>query len=487
MSVVPGAVDTDRQPPMTIPLRHFLVGLGFLLLGVGLGVGLVAGDPPGRAGLAHVHLLLVGWVCVTIMGAMTQFVPVWSGVALHARRLAAWQLPPVAVGLLGFVGCLLAGRPAWTPLFGLLMLAGFWTFVYNVGRTLLVVARRGGGERSGAGRLAGPLAALDVTERHFAVALGFFLLLTALGVLLAVDFAVPVFEPLGLARSDVVAAHATLAVFGAVLTTVLGALYQLGTMFTQTELHGVDVPLQRVETVAYPLGVVALAAGRLAGVAELASAGGLLVVAGIAAVAVVLARKLLEMRVAWTPMHRRYAVVAGAMLLWAALTVPAWLTAPLSPAARLGPPGAGHLLALGVVGFVVLGTLYHVVPFVVWVHRYSDRLGFETVPMIDDLYDDRVALLDLAAFAAGTGLLVGAELLAGRVDAGLLDAARPVAGALLAAGAVLFVGNVLLVVRRHSPHPLPRLLFGVGGGGGGDGGGGDGEDDGDVPAAGTTD
>ncbi|ELZ35630.1 hypothetical protein C472_11404 [Halorubrum tebenquichense DSM 14210] len=47
------------------------------------------------------------------------------------------------------------------------------------------------------------------------------------------------------------------------LTTVYGALYQLATMFTQTELHGVDHRHRAVEEVGHPVGVAALAAGRL--------------------------------------------------------------------------------------------------------------------------------------------------------------------------------------------------------------------------------
>jgi hypothetical protein len=93
------------------------------------------------------------------------------------------------------------------------------------------------------------------------------------------------------------------------------------------------------------------------------------------------------------------------------LTLPAWLSDPLAPNATFGAPRASHLLLVGVVGFVVLGTLYHVVPFIVWVHRYSDQLGYEAVPMIDDLYSDRLAAVDLAFLGVGTGLLVATDLL----------------------------------------------------------------------------
>ncbi|WP_367176252.1 hypothetical protein [Haloarcula rubripromontorii] len=436
MAAIPGNIETEQQPPMTVPLRHFVVGLAFLSLGVVVGLGLRTGIVPGLGTLAHVHLLLAGWICVTIMGAMTQFVPVWSGATLHSRRLASAQLALVVVGLLGFVSALLTGSLLWLVPFGALMLAGFWTFVYNLGRTMAA------------------LESYDVTERHFLLSLAFFLVLTVLGVLLAVDFSRPLFTGLSVHRGEVVAAHATIAVFGAILTTVYGALYQLGTMFTQTELHGVDVPLRRVEEVGHPIGVALLATGRLIDVTAVALVGGALILAAALAFSVILGRKLYEMQVDWTPMHSRYAVVAPALAAWALLTVPAWLTAPTTPAHRFGGPGTVHLLLLGAVGFVVVGTLYHIVPFIIWVHRYSDLLGFEDVPMIDDLYDDRIAAADGTLLAAGTLALVATDLL------GLPTVVGGLGGGLVALGVVVFASNMLLVIHKHSPHSLGRVVFG---------------------------
>ncbi|WP_246023042.1 hypothetical protein [Halosimplex halophilum] len=433
MSAIPGEVDTDRQPPMTVPLRHFLVGLGLLVAGGAVGVLDAVGTLSGLSGLAHVHLLLAGWVCVTIMGAMVQFVPVWSNVALHSRRLATAQLWLVAAGVAGMAASFATGAVGWVHAFGGLALLGFWTFVYNVGRTLL-------GARP-----------WDVTERHFALALAFFAVVPAMGFALAMDYSVLFLADSPVSRVRLTAAHATLAVFGAVLTTVLGALYQLATMFTQTELHGVDTHLQRFEEVGYPAGVLALATGRLLGSAPLARVGGLLVAVALGGFAVVLARRLVETSVERTPMLSRYAVAAVAMAAWAVLTGRAWLADPLAPSALFGG-GPVHLLVFGVVGFVVLGTLYHVVPFIVWVHRYSDLLGYEQVPMIDDLYDDRLAAADFACIALGTaGLLAASALdLPATVTAG--------SGALATVGFALFAANLLVVVREHSPRPLRGVL-----------------------------
>ncbi|GGN96245.1 MULTISPECIES: hypothetical protein [Haloarcula] len=430
MSAIPGNVDTDAGPPMTVPLRHFVVALAFLVAGVAVGV---AG---GRGGhLAQVHLLLAGWVCLTIMGAMTQFVPVWSGVALHSRRLAAAQLPLAAVGFAGLAGGLLFGVTAVLPVAGVFAVAGVWTFVYTIGRTLAD-------------------AEWDVTTAHFAAALGFFVLVTSAGVVLALDHAVGVLPMVGVTRADLLSAHATLAVFGAVLTTVAGALAQLAPMFTQTDATRVGGLLQRAETVGYPLGVLLLAGGRLLGIPALARVGGVLVAGGLAVVGLLLARRLLAASVERTPMLTRYAVVAVTLVVWAPLSAWAWWQDPIAYGSLFGHPAVGTLLLVGGVGFVVLGTLYHVVPFIVWVHRYSDRLGFEDVPMIDDLYDDRVALADGACLGLATVAVLVAAIAPVPTGSSLL------AGVLAFVGAALFAGNLLGVLVEHGPQSLPVLVGG---------------------------
>jgi hypothetical protein len=222
-------------------------------------------------------------------------------------------------------------------------------------------------------------------------------------------------------------------------------------MFTQTELHGVDTTLRRVEEVGYPVGVLALATGRLLGSAPLARAGGVLVVVTLAGFAVVLARRLVETEVEYNPMLARYAVAAVALGAWTVATGRAWLADPLADATLLG--STPHLLVFGVVGFVVTGTLYHVVPFVVWVHRYSDRLGFEPVPMVDDLYDDRLATADFWVVLVGASGLVVVEALE------LPSLVTAVAGALATLGFALFAVNLALVVHRHSPHSVPDILL----------------------------
>lgn len=431
MGVAFGQVDAESGPPSDVPLQHFVAGLVFLVVGVLAGV--VAAVRPVYA-LPHVHILLVGWVCTTIMGAMTQFVPVWSDVSLHSRRLGRVQLVLVTVGVSGLVLAFGAERYGIVFFPGVIVLAGFWTFVYNIGATLPSLNPR----------------RLDVTERHFLFALVFVVVVTALGVTLAADYRWRILSATPLRRSKVVEAHATVAVLGIVVTTVLGAMYQLVGMFTQTEPSRLDAVVERFETGAYPLGVVLVAVG--VGLSEpvLSGFGAALVLFSLAAFAVVSARRLYTSRVGVIghPMLVRYVPALFFLGVWTVAVAPRWIGGGVS---FPGQSVTTHLLLVGFVGYVVVGTLYHIVPFLIWVERYSDRLGLEDVPMIDDLYGARLERTDLVlTLGGGIGVVVGMYL----------DSATVVvaSGGVAVLGYGVFAANMFLVVHRHEPDGIVGIF-----------------------------
>jgi hypothetical protein len=427
-------VETERGPPLAVTLQHVVLAVALALAGQLLSAATVGGSV-GLSDIAVNHLFLAGFVGVTIMGAMTQFVPVWSGVALHSQRLGALQAPLVAAGLVGFVASMVAAELSLLHVAGTFLVAGIWVFVYNVARTLWHARP------------------FDVTEIHFALALGAFVVLTVLGYLLSLDFTQPLFAGLSITRTGVAGAHVTVAVFGAFAMTVIGALYQLGEMFTQADDDRFDRILQRVEIVAFPLGVAALAVGRLLGHVTIGLIGVVLVIGSIALVGGYLARKLYRMQTDVSTVLVRYAVVAAAMIAWAALTLPSWLAAPTDRLTALGTPASEPILLVGVFGFVVVGTLYHIVPFLVWLEAYSDRIGYESVPMVEDLYDHRLAHVDFLALLAGTIL--------GAVSGALGGPQSIELAAALAVGAGFAVagGNLTMTIYHHGPTSLGAVLL----------------------------
>ena len=430
-------LDTDRQPPLSLPFAHFLAGAVLLLVG-----GAVAGLGPlflpiRASSVGTLHLLLAGWLGLTIMGAMIQFVPVWSGTRLYSEELSRLSLWLVIVGVSGIVAVFLTRAYAWFPLTAGVLLVGFWTFAYVVVRTLP------------------PLGQWDITEAHFLVAITALVIATLFGWLLATDVAYRILDSLPVTPRGLLMAHLTLTVFGFVAVTIVGALSQLGPMFTQAPEHTIDTHLAHVEMIALPGGVFLLAAGRLVDTLLLARVGASLLIAGLFAFALIHLRRLRAAQVEAGPMLRRYWIVGLSVVGWTLLTLPSWLLDPLAHALRFGNPAGTHLLFVGVFTFTVIGTFYHVVPFVVWFHEYSDQLGYEPVPMIDDLYDGTVAKAEFWLSTAGLAILWGGELL------GTPSWVLMVGGNLLGGGVLLFAFNMGLVVWRHRPATLravARLL-----------------------------
>jgi hypothetical protein len=66
-----------------------------------------------------------------------------------------------------------------------------------------------------------------------------------------------------------------------------------------------------------------------------------------------------------------------------------------------------HLGLIGVVTITIVGAMYHVVPFVVWWEVYDPKLGYEDVPLLKQLYNERSATLQLYGLNIGLWLMIG--------------------------------------------------------------------------------
>lgn len=432
-------LETEQQPPLSLPFAHFVTGAVLLLVGGGIaGIGPLI-LPMQASDSGTLHLLLAGWVGLTIMGAMVQFVPVWSGTSLYSERLSIASLWMVLVGVAGIVAIFLTSAYRWFPVSATVLLAGFWLFAYVIFRTLP------------------PVRSMDITEAHFLAALINLLLGTLLGWLMATDIAYGILRDLPMQTINVLPAHLTLTVFGFISITIFGALFQLGPMFTQSESGRIDDYLAKIEMIAAPGGVILLATGRLFELELVARVGATAYLLGALCFSLYLFRRLWTAQVDFGPMLKRYWLVTLSLIGWVLLTAPEWVLDPLSYFVRFGSPRATHLLFIGVITFTIVGTFYHVVPFIIWFHRYSDLLGYEPVPMIDDLFDARLARLEFWLLFAGLAVLWVGEFLAAPT------LVLMVGGNVLGLGVILFATNMGLVVWNHRPETgreVIAILFG---------------------------
>ena len=125
-------------------VRAFLkASLAWLALGVTLGVAMAAHPVWTAYRMAHVHMLLLGFVTMMIYGVAYHVVPRFAGFPLHSRRAAAWHWWTSNAGLAlmasGFVLRARGGLSAATAVLatgGVLSALGAYTFAYVLWRTL---------------------------------------------------------------------------------------------------------------------------------------------------------------------------------------------------------------------------------------------------------------------------------------------------------------------------------------------------------------
>lgn len=383
----PGA-GARAAPPFRIPGQHFAAALAFLVLGA---AGLAWRAPALAAGafsdpgvLAATHLLTLGWISTSIMGALYQFLPVALGAAVRWERLAdatflAWSggVALFAAGLgAGVAGLRLAGA--------LLLGVGVLLFTTNLAATLERAERRG-------------ITWWCVAGAGLSLLGGW-----VLGLLLALNLSTGL---LGAGRFAVLAIHLHVAAGGWVLLTMIGVGHHLLPMFLLS--HGASDRPEKVAASLVAVGTAGLLmSGHLLPVDALRPALWLMA-AGAAAF---LLQGLLRFR------HRRRLdpgtrLVAGAMLLLALAVAAGTAALASSPGPRL-LTAYGVLLVPGGLGLFVAGHYYRIVPFLTWFHRFGPVAAEREVPRVGELFDHRVAHVAAALLVAGV-VALAAGVLAG--------------------------------------------------------------------------
>jgi cbb3-type cytochrome oxidase subunit 1 len=124
-------------------VKAFLkASLAWLALGVTLGVAMAARPAWTIYRLAHVHIVLLGFVTMMICGVAYHVIPRFAGFPLHSRRAAGWHWWIANAGLALLVaGFMVRGRgaAAGTPLLALggsVSALGAYLFAYLLWRTI---------------------------------------------------------------------------------------------------------------------------------------------------------------------------------------------------------------------------------------------------------------------------------------------------------------------------------------------------------------
>ncbi|MFM8550874.1 MAG: hypothetical protein ACKOCD_00925, partial [Nitrospiraceae bacterium] len=183
-----------------------------LLAGLGIGEAMAARLFPvtlyGQARLAHIHLNLLGFATLAIVGTMHNLLPTVLNVPLFSQKLARWTfiLLPSGIGLL--IGGFFLGDLRIEIGAGAVIIAGTLLYGYNMAKTWAAAGRPN-----------------RIASDHFMLAT-FYLVLTAVaGLGLAVNSLwEPTYVPIGKLH---LVAYTHLALAGFILQTIIGALSHL--------------------------------------------------------------------------------------------------------------------------------------------------------------------------------------------------------------------------------------------------------------------
>lgn len=412
-----------QTPDVHLPLRHLMVGAGALLLAAVLLVATapaVLADPFTTRGLALTHVLTLGWITLTIMGATYQLLPVVLGAPIWSERIAHaafWLFVP------GVLALVVGFWVFWPPLLvagGALVVGGLAGYAYNVIRTLARAPVRG---------LPGP---------YFAAATTFLAAVGLYGLTLACDILHPFLSQGPVSH---IAVHVLLGVLGWITLLAMGVAYKLVPMFALAHGRGAGWGRAVLGLVGGGL-LLVLAVLTVDPTRPAVEAAGVVPLAGILLFVVdqglyLRARgRRLDLSLRFTVAALAY-LAAAALMTW--MDVAGWL--PVPPAVLV------ELALLGWAGCLINGQLYKIVPFLVWYDRYAHVAGTAPVPLLREMYDARSGEANLWTVAAAPALLA---LGAATARPGLAEAG---AVALLAGAALLLTNLVRVVRRRSGPGP----------------------------------
>lgn len=214
LSLMSDALRQSRRSLISPPLNLWFYGIALIALVAGLSMGLamafrlLPSTFLGQGRLAHIHLNLLGFITLTIIGTMHNLLPTVVNTRLHSRHLARLTFFILPSGVLALVtGFLLSDL--WIQIgAGAILFTGILLYSYNIVRTWMNAGRPS-----------------TITTDHFLLATLFLTLAVPVGILVSINF---LWDPPGVPFGRLhVVAYTHLALIGFILQTIFGALSHL--------------------------------------------------------------------------------------------------------------------------------------------------------------------------------------------------------------------------------------------------------------------
>ncbi len=422
-------LSTKNAPSPSVVLPHFaFAAIMFLTASVVMVVAapqLVLPYHLNPGMLTLTHLMVLGFITMIIFGSLYQLIPVVMEVKLYSEVVAKITFWLFGTGLLILVISFWDANfgPTqnwlWFEISGTLILTGVILFAINTLKSAFRSDR------------------MDMGNIFIITGIIYLVLTVTLAILVIINFAHP-FIPVSVL--DLLKMHLTLGLTGWFLFLVIGVSSKLMPMFLI--IH--KLPDYQLKYAYYLLnaGVIALATVfYFYPVSWAIMLSALPIVAGIV---LYLAFNYYAFKHRFRKKLDTGMKLSKAAFILLAFTVLLGIVSVVSP--EFLSPYQLHIdiafimsILFGFLTALILGQTYKTLPFIVWLQKYSAKVGKQKIPLPQEIYSDRVANLHMKTFYIAFTFLILGEL-------GNLTWLIQAAGAMFVITAVLYNYNVFKIV-----------------------------------------
>lgn len=401
----------EFAPPFKLIVPYFVAGLFFYLLSMGA-IFLLDVSTIHVTHLdikAWIHLFLLGFVILIIVGAMAQLIPVVLEIGHFKVELFYLIFPCLFLGIILLVSGFIV-HPLLLSLGGILVLFGFLIYLFNLFMTLKRVKK------------------FSIVVKSVVIANLFLLFGLIIGFIMALSYA-------GIISIDIHAllkAHVYMLICGYVTITVMGISLVLVPMFGLSHGFNDQAIIVSVYLLSISIIIVVISSLFKLGFFEyfgyflsLVSYG--LYVYQIAIIYQQRARKEIDI---WAKsMIFSFIALIGTMVF-----IVAYFIYPKENYLLV----SGFLFLAGFLGFIITAHLYKIVPFLVWFHRFSPLVGKQKVPMLAQMVPKKSAHYQFVFTCIGT-VSVSLALLFGEESLLKMGASFLVVGAMFLMGSLYYM------------------------------------------------
>jgi len=360
--------------------------------------------------LSFVHIFLLGFVMMTIFGAMAQLVPVVLEVGHFGVELfySIWPLLGIGTILMG-IGFL--NSPQLLPYGGLIVLIALMIFVMEIFLTIKKVEK------------------FNIVMTSILISNTFLFFGIIFGLLMALGYA----GTIDVNIATLLKSHVFLVIGGYISITLMGLSLVLLPMFGLS--HGFSKKPLEMAVILMSIAVVSVVVSSFANIIILEYIGYALAVVSLVVYFYLVqtifktrARKELDIythSLTYAYFSMLIALVLGVVYLFSSYE-PLLLT-------------SGWLIFFGFFGFAITGHVYKIVPFLVWFERFSPLVGKQKVPMLADMLPPKSSEAQLIFGAIGVSIVAIAILFQN-------DMILKAGASFLVFGAVAFFRSLLYMI-----------------------------------------